>query len=206
MQEGQEKIYYVAADSLKAAQNSPLLEIFRKKGIEVILMHDRIDEWMMGHLQDFNGKQFQDIARGELDLGNLEDKDDKKQKEETEKEFADLVTRIQGILGERVKEVRITHRLTDSPACLAIDEHDMGSQMRKIMEASGQTVPESKPIFEVNPEHPLVAKLDKETDEERFADLVSILFGQANLADGGQLEDPGEFSARLNKLLMQLTE
>ncbi|MDG2250817.1 MAG: molecular chaperone HtpG [Gammaproteobacteria bacterium] len=205
MQEGQEKIYYVAADSLKAAQNSPLLEIFRKKGIEVILMHDRIDEWMMGHLQDFDGKQFQDIARGELDLGNLEDKDDKKQKEKTEKEFADLVTRIQDILGERVKEVRITHRLTDSPACLAIDEHDMGSQMRKIMEASGQAVPESKPIFEVNPEHPLVAKLDKEADEERFADLVSILFGQANLADGGQLEDPGEFSARLNKLLMQLT-
>jgi len=205
MQEGQEKIYYVAADSLKAAQNSPLLEIFRKKGIEVILMHDRIDEWMMGHLQDFDGKQFQDIARGELDLGNLEDKDDKKQKEKTEKEFADLVTRIQDILGERVKEVRITHRLTDSPACLAIDEHDMGSQMRKIMEASGQAVPESKPIFEVNPEHPLVAKLDKEADEERFSDLVSILFGQANLADGGQLEDPGEFSARLNKLLMQLT-
>ena len=205
MQEGQEKIYYVAAESLKAAQNSPLLEIFRKKGIEVILMHDRIDEWMMGHLQDFDGKQFQDIARGELDLGNLEDKDDKKQKEETEKEFADLVTRIQDILGERVKEVRITHRLTDSPACLAIDEHDMGSQMRKIMEASGQAVPESKPIFEVNPEHPLVAKLDKEADEERFADLVSILFDQANLADGGQLEDPGEFSARLNKLLMQLT-
>jgi molecular chaperone HtpG len=205
MQEGQEKIYYLAADSLKAAQNSPLLEIFRKKGIEVILMHDRIDEWMMGHLQDFDGKQFQDISRGELDLGTLEDKDDKKQKEKTEKEFSDLVTRIQDILGERVKEVRITHRLTDSPACLAIDEHDMGSQMRKIMEASGQAVPESKPIFEVNPEHPLVAKLDKEADEERFADLVSILFGQANLADGGQLEDPGDFSARLNKLLMQLT-
>ena len=205
MQEGQEKIYYVAADSLNAARNSPHLEIFKKKGIEVILMHDRIDEWLMGHLNEFDGKQFQDIARGELNLGKLEDEEDKELQEKSEKEFSDLVNRIKEKLGERVKEVRVTHRLIDSPACLAIDEHDMGSQMRKIMEASGQAVPESKPIFEINPEHPLLLKLDKEPDEERFGDLVTVLFGQASLAEGGQIEDPGEFSARLNKLLLELT-
>ncbi|MBS25006.1 MAG: molecular chaperone HtpG [Gammaproteobacteria bacterium] len=202
MQEGQEKIYYVAAESLNAARNSPHLEIFKKKGIEVILMHDRIDEWLMGHLNEFDGKQFQDIARGELNLGKLEDEEDKELQEKSEKEFSDLVNRIKEELGERVKEVRVTHRLIDSPACLAIDEHDMGSQMRKIMEASGQAVPESKPIFEINPEHPLLLKLDKEPDEERFGDLVTVLFGQASLAEGGQIEDPGEFSARLNKLLL----
>ena len=205
MQEGQEKIYYVAAESLNAARNSPHLEIFKKKGIEVILMHDRIDEWLMGNLNEFDGKQFQDIARGELNLGKLEDKEDKELQEKSEKEFSDLVNRIKEKLGERVKEVRVTHRLIDSPACLAIDEHDMGSQMRKIMEASGQVVPESKPIFEINPEHPLLLKLDKEPDEERFGDLVTVLFGQASLAEGGQIEDPGEFSARLNKLLLELT-
>ena len=206
MQEGQEKIYYLTSESLKSARNSPHLEIFRKKGIEVILMHDRIDEWLMSHLQEFDGKQFQDIARGNLDLGDLEDKEEKEKQEETAKEFKALVERIQEQLKDRVKEVRLTHRLTDSPACLAIDEHDMGLQMRKIMEASGQTLPESKPIFEINPEHPLVQRLDKESDEDRFSDLVSVLFGQAELAEGGQLEDPGEFSAHLNKLLLQLTQ
>ena len=140
-----------------------------------------------------------------MECSDKEDKDDKEQQEKSEKEFADLVTRIKDNLGDRVKEVRVTHRLTDSPACLAIDEHDMGAQMRKIMEASGQAVPESKPIFEVNPEHPLLAKLDKEADEERFGDLVTVLFGQASLADGGQIEDPGEFTSRLNKLLLEIT-
>ena len=205
MQEGQEKLYYLVADSLKAARNSPHLEIFRKKGIEVILMHDRIDEWLMGHLYEFDGKPFQDISRGELDLGKLDDGDDKKHQEETEKKFASLVTRIKDNLADKVKEVRVTHRLTESPACLAVDEHDMGAQMRKIMEASGQKVPETKPIFEINPDHPLLAKLDKESDEERFSDLVAILFGQASLAEGGQLDDPGDFSSRLNKLLLELS-
>lgn len=205
MQDGQDKIYYLVGDSLKAARNSPHLEIFRKKGIEVILMHDRVDEWLMGHFNEFDGKQFQDISRGELDLGKLDDEDDKEQQEKTEKEFADLVTRIKESLGDQVKEVRVTHRLTDSPSCLAIDEHDMGAQMRKIMEASGQAVPDSKPIFEINPAHPLLEKLDKEADEERFGDLVSVLFGQASLAEGGQLDDPGEFSSKLNKLLLQLS-
>lgn len=205
MQEGQEKIYYLVADSLNAAKSSPHLEIFKKKGIEVVLMTDRIDEWLMGHLRDFDGKEFQDISRGELDLGKLEDDEDKQKQEETVKEFEDLVARISSALGDSVKEVRITHRLIDSPACLAVDDNDMGAQMRKIMEASGQAVPETKPIFEINPEHSLVKKLDTEQDEDRFADLVNILFGQAQLAEGGQLENPGEFSSRLNKLLLELS-
>ena len=204
MKDDQEKIYYLVADSAKAGRNSPHLEIFRKKGIEVILMHDRIDEWLMSHLQDFDGHQFQDISRGELDLGKLEDEEDKEVQEKTEKEFGKLVERIKENLGDKVKEVRVTHRLTDSPACLAVDDNDMGMQMKRIMEASGQAVPETKPIFEINPAHSLLVKLDKEVDEDRFGDIVSILFGQAGLADGVQLEDPADFSKRLNKLLLEL--
>ena len=203
MQEGQEKIYYLVAESVKAGRHSPHLEIFRKKGIEVILMYDRIDEWLMSQLHEFDGKQFQDIARGELDLGKLENKKDKAQQEKSEKKFEDLVTRIKTHLGDQVKEVRVSHRLIDSPGCLAVDEHDMGAQMRKIMAASGQAVPETKPIFEVNPDHPLVKKLDKESDEERFEDLVVILFGQASLADGVELADAADFTSRLNKLLLE---
>lgn len=205
MQEGQDKIYYVVADSLNAAKASPHLEIFKKKGIEVLLMSDRIDEWLMGHLRDFDGKEFQDISRGELDLGKLEGEEDKQKQEETEKEFEDLVTRIKTTLAGDVKEVRVTHRLIDSPACLSVDDNDMGAQMRKIMEASGQEVPETKPIFEINPDHALVIKLDTEQDEDRFNDLVRILFGQAQLSEGGQLDNPGEFSSRLNKLLLELS-
>ena len=204
MQEGQDKIYYLVAESLKAARISPHLEIFRKKGIEVILMTDRVDEWLMGHLTEFEGKQFQDISRGELDLGKLDDEEEKKKQEESGQALEGLTDRIKALLGERVNEVRLTHRLTDSAACLATDEHAMGAQMRKIMEASGQSVPSSNPHFEINPEHPLIERLDKEPDEDRFGDLVEILFGQASLADGGQLDDPGEFSSRLNKVLLQL--
>ena len=204
--ENQEHIYYLVSDSYKAASTSPHLEIFRKKGIEVILMHDRIDEWLMSHLTDFDGKQFKDISRGELDLGKLDDEADKEQQEKVEKEFESLVERITSQLGDKVQEVRVTHRLTDSPSCLAVANDDMGAQMRKIMEASGQPVPESKPIFEINPEHPLLIKLDKEADEERFGDLIAVLFDQAKLAEGGQLDDPGEFSARLNKLLLELCQ
>jgi molecular chaperone HtpG len=204
MNADQDKIYYLVSDSLIAAKNSPHLEIFNKKGIEVILMHDRIDEWLMGHLTEFDGKLLQDISRGELDLGKLEDSEDKKQQEESEKALEGLVERMKTVLEARVNEVRISHRLTDSAACLAIDEDAMGAQMRKIMEASGQPVPESKPNFEINPGHPLIERMDGEQDEERFGDLVEILFGQASLAEGGQLQDPGEFSARLNKVLLQL--
>ncbi len=204
MKDNQEKVYYLVAESLKAARTSPHLEIFKKKGIEVILMHDRIDEWLMGYLHEFDGKQFQDIARGELDLGKLEDSKDKAKQKKVEKELKDLVERAKETLGEQVQEVRLTHRLTDSPACLAVGEHDMGEQMRKIMQASGQAVPDTKPIFELNPEHPLVNKLDKEPDEDRFADLIGVLFDQAALAEGRELADPGAYSRRLNKLLLEL--
>lgn len=204
LKEGQDKIYYLVAESPKAARNSPHLEIFRKKGIEVLLLTDRIDEWLISHLRDFDGKQLQDVARGELDLGELEDEDSKKEQEAVEKQLEGLVERVATALGEKVKSVRLSHRLTQSPACLAVDDNDMGLQMRKIMEASGQAVPEVKPIFEINPDHPLVSKLDGEQDEERFADIAEILFAQATLAEGAQVEDPAEFSARLNKLLLTL--
>ena len=206
MKDGQEKVDYVVDDSFNAAKTSPHMEIVRKKGIEVILLNDRIDEWLMSHLHEFDGKKFQDIARGELDLGKLEDEDDKKKQEKTEKKFKDLIKRIKEVMADKVKEVRITHRLTDSPACLAVDDNDMGLQMRRIMEASGQSVPDTKPIFEINPDHPLVKKLDKEPDEDRFADLISVLFDQASLAEGGQLDDPGAFTARLNILLVELCD
>ncbi|MYA67082.1 MAG: molecular chaperone HtpG [Gammaproteobacteria bacterium] len=201
MKEGQEAIYYLVSDSLKAARNSPHLEIFRRKGIEVLLLHDRIDEWLMGFLTEFDGKSFQDVARGKLDLGKLADEES----EAGDGEHEELIKRIKDSLGDQVKEVRVTHRLTDSPACLIVDEHDMGLQMRRIMEASGQKAPDTKPIFEVNPEHALLRKLEQEEDETRFADLVTILFGQATLAEGRGLEDPAQFSNRLNKLLLELT-
>jgi len=206
MNENQDKIYYLVADSLNAARNSPHLEIFRKKGIEVVLMYDRIDEWLMGYLNEFDGKQFQDITRGQLDLGKLEDEQEKDKQKEIEKELEGVIERARQALGDQVQEVRLTHRLTDSAACLAMGEHEMGEQMRKIMEASGQAVPETKPIFEINPEHPLVEKLDKESDEERFADLISVLFDQASLSQGRQLDDPGAYSRRLNKLLLELCD
>ncbi|HBW84877.1 MAG: molecular chaperone HtpG [Gammaproteobacteria bacterium] len=204
MSDEQNKIYFLVSDSLNSARTSPHLEIFRKKSIEVILMYDRIDEWLMGYLQEFDGKQFQDITRGELDLGGLEDVEEKELQEKSEKALEGLVDRIKTVLDDRVKEVRVTHRLTDSAACLAIGEEDIGAQMRKIMEASGQAVPESKPNFEVNPKHGLIEKLNNEQDEERFEDLVEIIFGQASLAEGGHLQEPGKFSERLNKVLMKI--
>jgi molecular chaperone HtpG len=200
----QDKIYYLVAESLNAAKSSPHLEIFKKKGIEVILMTDRIDEWLMGHLTEFDGKQFQDVARGQLDLGKLDSKKEKNKQKNVEEEYASLVERVSKLLNSRVKEVRVSHRLTDSAACLAVDDNDMGLQMRKIMEASGQSVPETKPILELNPQHPLVIRLDKEQDEERFGDIAAVLFGQASLAEGGQLSDPADFTSKLNKLLLQI--
>ncbi len=206
MKPEQEKIYYLVADSYKAAKNSPHLEIFRKKGIEVVLMSDRIDEWLMSHLHEFDGKQLQDVSRGSLDLGKLEDQEEKKEHEEVEKKFESLVERIKTSLGDQVQQVRVTHRLTGSPACLVINEDEMGAQMRRIMEASGQAVPETKPNFEINPSHPLMMKLDTEQDEDRFADLVSVLFDQASLAEGRMLDDPASFTQRLNKLLLELCD
>lgn len=204
MKPEQDKIYYVVADTVNAARNSPHLEIFKKKGIEVLLLTDRIDEWLMSHLMEFGGKKLQDVARGSLDLGKMEDAAAKEGQESTEKKFESLTARIKTQLEGDVKEVRITYRLTDSPACIVGDDDDMGEQMRRIMEAAGQPLPEAKPIFELNPEHPLIVKLDQEQDEERFGDLVSVLFDQANLAGGRPVKDPGQFSKCLNKLLLEM--
>ncbi len=204
MKEGQDKIYYICAETHNAAANSPHLEVFRKKGIEVLLLSDRVDEWLVSHLTEFDGKQFADIGRGDLDLGKLDDEADKKAQEEVAKEKQDLVKRIKDILKDDVEEVRVTSRLTDSPACLVLGQHDMGAQMRQIMEAAGQAVPTSKPIFEINPAHPLIVKLDQEADEDRFADLVKVVFDQANLAAGGKLDDPASYVHRLNRLLLEM--
>ncbi|MCV6609162.1 MAG: molecular chaperone HtpG [Amphritea sp.] len=204
MQEGQEKIYFTVAENHNTAKNSPHLEIFRKKGIEVLLMSDRVDEWMMSQLFDFDGKSFQDVSKGELDLGETENEEEKKAQEETAKELEGLTERLQSSLEEQVSEVRVTHRLTDSPACVVLGAYDMGMQMRKIMEAAGQAVPDSKPIFEINPEHPLISKLDHEADEDRFKELALVVFEQAQLAAGGQLDDPAAYVGRLNKLLLNL--
>ena len=205
MKDGQDKIYYVAAENYQTANNSPHLEVFRKKGIEMLVLFDRIDEWLMSHLMEFDGKQFQDVAKGSLDLGDLEDKVEKEEKTKVEKEFKDLVKRIADLLGDKVEEVRITYRLTDSPACLVVNEDEMGMQMRRILESAGQNVPGSKRIFEINPEHPLLAKLNDESDEDRFNDLTMVIYDQAMLAEGSQLEEPASYVKRLNKLLLELS-
>lgn len=205
MKEGQDKVYFLTGESYAQVKNSPHLEVFRKKGIEVLLLTDRIDEWLMSYLTDFDGKQMADVARGDLDLGKLDSEEDKKAQEEVAKTKEALVERLKGALGDQVAEVRVSHRLTDSPAILAIGEQDLGLQMRQILEASGQKVPESKPIFEINPSHPLIEKLDAEPDEDRFADLSMVLFDQAALAAGDSLKDPASYVRRLNKLLIELS-
>lgn len=206
MKSGQEKIYYIAAENFATAANSPHLEVFRKKGIEVILLVDRIDEWLMGHLAEFDGKKFQDVGRGELDLGALEDEAEKQEKEKLTEQHKALLERAQKVLEGKVASVRVTNRLTDSPACLVVGDYDMGAQMRRILEAAGQKVPDNKPIFELNPSHPLVVRLEQEGDDNRFADLADILFDQAHLAEGGQLKDPAAYVHRLNKLLLELSK
>ena len=202
MKEGQEKVYYVTADSFTAAKHSPHLEIFRKKGIEVLLLSDRVDEWVLGHLTEFQGKPLASVAKGGLDLGKLEDAAEKQAQEEQAGVFKELVGKIQASLGDRVKEVRVTHRLTDSPACLVADEHEMGGNLARLLKAAGQKVPDSKPILEINPEHPVVQRLKYE--EKRFDDWSAVLFDQALLAEGGQLEDPAAFVRRVNALLLEM--
>ena len=204
MQDGQEKIYYIAAENYQTAKNSPHLEVFKKKGIEVLLLTDRVDEWLMNHLANFDEKAFQDIGKGQLDLGDLDTEADKQEQETLAKDNEDLVQRVADSLGEKVKEVRVTSRLTESPACIVVDDFDMNMQMRRILEQAGQEVPDSKPIFELNPEHPLVQKLDAEADEARFSDLAGILLDQASLAEGGSLDDPASYVAKLNKLILDL--
>lgn len=205
MKDGQDKIYFLTGESYAQVKNSPHLEVFRKKGIEVLLLTDRIDEWLMSYLTDFDGKSFVDVARGDLDLGALDTEEDKQAQDEVAKSKEALVSRLKVALGDQVADVRISHRLTESPAILAIGEQDLGLQMRQILEASGQKIPDSKPVFEINPAHSLVEKLDAETDEARFADLSMILFDQAALAAGDSLKDPSAYVQRLNKLLVELS-
>ncbi|MFN6960813.1 MAG: molecular chaperone HtpG [Rhodocyclaceae bacterium] len=203
MKEGQEKIYYVTAESFNAAKNSPHLEIFRKKGIEVLLLSDRVDEWVVSHLTEFDGKPLVSVARGGLDLGKLEDEAEKQEHEKEAGEFKDLCEKIAKSLGERVKEVRITHRLTDSPACLVADEHDPSGNLARILKAAGQKVPMGKPILEINPKHPVVLRLKSE--EAKFDDWAAVLFDQALLAEGGQLDDPATFVKRINDLMLSMS-
>jgi molecular chaperone HtpG len=206
MQEKQEKIYYITAESYAAAKNSPHLEVFKKKGIEVLLLSDRVDEWLTNSLTEFDGKQLQSVAKGDLDLGDLENEEEKKAQEETDKNFEDLVKSVKDSLGDKVKDVRITHRLTDSPACLVVDDHDMSANLERMLKAAGQEVGGIKPIFELNPEHLMVVRLKDEAEGERFNDWSSILFDQALLAEGGQLEDPASYVKRLNELLLTLSK
>jgi molecular chaperone HtpG len=204
MKPEQEKIYFVTAETFASAKNSPHLEVFRKKGVEVLLMADRVDEWVMQHFTEFEGKQLQSVAKGRLELGKLEDEEDKKAQEKEEGESKPLLERIRKSLDDTVKDVRVTLRLTDSPACLVADEHDMGANLQRMLKAAGQNVPASKPILEINPHHPLVLRLKDEADETRFTDLAKVLFDQSLLAEGGQLEDPAGFVKRLNQLMLVL--
>lgn len=204
MKEGQEAIYYITADSFAAAKNSPHLEIFRKKGIEVLLLSDRIDEWLVSHLNEYQGKPLRSIARGDLDLGKLEQSEEKEEQKKVEDQYASLVKQVKEALTEKVKEVRITHRLTTSPACVVADANDMSIQMQRMLKAAGQDVPTSKPILELNPEHPFISKLRDEQDDEKFKEWSHILLDQALLAEGSQLDNPADFVQRLNKMLLQM--
>ncbi|MBM4238144.1 MAG: molecular chaperone HtpG [Gammaproteobacteria bacterium] len=204
MKSGQERIYYLIADSITAARGSPYLEQLRAKGIEVLLLADRVDEWMMGYVREFEGKRFKDVARGDLELGTLEGEADKAAAEEAVKENKKLLKRIKDALDERVSEVKISSRLADSPACLVLDEGDMGAQMRRILAASGQAVPDAKPAIEINVGHPLIKRLDATTAEDEFSELALLVYDQAKLAESGAVANPGEFVRRLNKLLGQL--
>lgn len=209
MQEGQDNIYYVTAESFAAAKNSPHLEIFRKKGIEVLLLSDRVDEWLVSHLDEFDGKHLQSVAKGDLDLEKTEDETVKKEREETAKDFESVITQIKDVLGDKVSEVKLSHRLTESPACLVADVYGMSLNMERIMKEAGQGMDfgmGKKPIFEINPDHALIARLKVEQDDARFADLTHILFDQAILSEGGQLEDPSAFVHKLNGLLQGLLQ
>ena len=203
MKPEQEKIYYVTAETFNAAKNSPHLEIFRKKGIEVLLLSDRVDEWVVSHLTEFEGKPLVSVAKGGLDLGKLEDEAEKQEQEKDAGEFKALTDKIASSLSERVKEVRVTHRLIDSPACLVADEHDVSGNLARILKAAGQQAPDMKPILEINPKHPVVLRLKYE--EAKFDDWAAVLFDQALLAEGGQLDDPATFVKRINDLMLSMS-
>ena len=200
MKDGQDKIYYVTGDTFNAAKNSPHLEIFRKKGVEVLLLSDRVDEWMLSFFTEFDGKHMTSVAKGGLDLGNLSDEQEKKEHEETEKNFKDLLDRMKAALEDKVKDVRVTFRLTDSPACLVSDENELSGNLLRMLKAAGQQAPDTKPILEINPEHPLLLKL--KSDNQHFDEWTQVLFDQALLAEGGQLNDPAAYVKRINQLLL----
>ncbi|MFV1985209.1 MAG: molecular chaperone HtpG [Thiohalomonadales bacterium] len=206
MKEGQNKIYFITADSFASAKNSPHLEIFRTKEIEVLLLWDRVDEWMMSYLTEFDGKSFESVAKGDLDLGDLEDKEDKEKVEKAADEYKSLIDHMKKTLEGKVKEVRVTNRLTNSPSCLVVEQQDMALNMQKLLKQAGHQVPDLQPTLEINPKHPLVERLNTETDDSRFDDWAFILFEQALLSEGGQLEDPVSFVSRMNDLLLMLTK
>lgn len=205
MKEGQDKIFYITGETIAATQHSPHLEVFRKQGIEVLLLSDRIDEWLVSNLPEFSGKPLQSVAKGDLDLGKLEDQESAAEIQKAEEEYKGLLERMKNALGERVKEVRISHRLTQSPACLVVEEHDMGTSMRNLLKAAGHDIPKVVPILEINIGHNLVRRLNDEQDQQRFSDWASILFDQSLLAEGGQLDDPAAFVRRLNEMLLLLS-
>jgi len=201
MKDGQERIYYVTADSFAAAKNSPHLEVFKKKGIEVLLLTENVDEWWLGQFEEFDGKKLQSVAKGDLDLGALADEAEKKAQEKVADEFKPLIERIKLALADKVKEVRVTHRLTDSPACLVVDENELSGNLERMLKAAGQKVNASQPILEINPAHALISKLTL-ADGDAFTEMSQVLFDQALLAEGGQLEDPATFVKRVNKLIV----
>jgi molecular chaperone HtpG len=204
MKEGQTAIYFLTADGFAAAKNSPHLERFRKIGVEVLLMHDRVDEWVMSSLTEFEGKAFKSITQGDLDLGALDTPAAKEEEEKQEGAFKDVVERMKQVLADRATDVRLTRRLTDSPACLVSEAHGMSTNLERILKSAGQNVPSHKPILEINPDHPIVERLKQESNEALFTDWSHILFDQATLAEGGQLEDPAAFVKRLNALTLSL--
>jgi molecular chaperone HtpG len=204
MKPGQDRIYFVIADSVDAARSSPYIERLKELGLEVLLLAERIDEWVMGQIDEFEGKKLKDAARGDLELGGLESEEEKKHHEAELKESEGLLKRVKDAVGDRIEEVRVSLRLKDSPACLALGEHDMGANMRRILSATGQKVPESKPTLELNVEHPLVKYLENVTDEGQFKEFAQVLYEQAALAEGSQLANPAEYVQRLNRLLVRL--
>ncbi len=204
MKDGQEAIYYITADSFTAAKNSPHLEVFRKKGIEVLLLSDRVDEWLVNGLQEFDGKKLQSVAKGELDLSNFDSEEDKKEQKKAEKKASSVIKHLKEVLGEKVEDVRVSHRLTSSPSCIVLNEQDMALYMQNLMKQAGHEMPSSKPVLEINPTHPLIKRMEKETDDDQFADWAEILFDQALLAEGAQLEDPAGFVNKLNKLMLKM--
>ncbi|TXH69334.1 MAG: molecular chaperone HtpG [Thiothrix sp.] len=204
MKEGQDKIYYITADSHTAAKNSPHLEVFRKKGIEVLLLSDRVDEWLTNSLHEFEGKQLQSVAKGALDLSKLDSEEDKEEQKKVEEQAKNLITHIKESLNDKVEDVRVSHRLTSSPSCIVLNEHDMALYMQHLLKQAGHEMPSTKPVLEINPSHPLLARMEAETDDERFAEWASVLLDQAILAEGGQLEDPAGFVHRLNKLMLAM--